>query len=607
MGARAWSLLLLVVGAGCKGEPPDSTPDEPDFSCDAMPDEHCDHPIDRILIPKLRALDVPIRDATSEELCRRMAIDLLGRGPTPAEVTACASQDPGAMFDAFTAKPDYLREMRRTWGELFKYDNSNVWGEEIKDLDHRVQQVYAGEVDYAEFATQVAMHPALEALHPDDSWTTYVWNLFLGRPARQDEIDSMRPFTAAWVARAECDGAVWWNFYKIGLSEGMSEAAATQRGNEACYNVAKVEWGFNACRCQPGFFSAGCVSDALGKRVEVPAALCANPNDFNDPANFYRTTTRTPGTSTLCPDNVTNRSECGDKILDYTAQYTFLPFYAWNPPPATIENAIRSVGDALVARGDFWETGADRELRKLLGWWQATFRHPDSDLPAVRTVLADELKRTGSLKAVQRLIATSLLYAQPAAAPEVEKVADMAPWVAGPTKLLAGEAWLSTAATGVGETAGRCDFRWVSTGYFAPHWSDPRDVDPSTGTLDASPFYNGYSIGSIVKLAGCNSDSRRPEVSNIGLTFNQADLARTLCAYGRGVTPSGWTSDYAAEATHLIKNLWHRAPVAGEAEKMAIEMTGCVSAGMTTGCKDADAAARWMCQRIIDSAEFATY
>jgi len=222
-------------------------------------------------------------------------------------------------------------------------------------------------------------------------------------------------------------------------------------------------------------------------------------------------------------------------------------------------------------------------------------------------VLADELKRTGSLKDVQRLIATSLLYAQPAAAPEVENVDDMAPWVAGPTKLLAGEAWLSTAAAGVGETAGRCDFRWVSTGYFAPHWSDPRDVDPSTGTLDATPFYNGYSIGSIVKLAGCNSDAKRPEVSNIGLTFNQADLARTLCAYGRGVTPAGWTSDFAAEATHLIKNLWHRAPVAGEAEKMATEMIGCVSAGMTTGCKDADAAARWMCQRIIDSAEFATY
>jgi hypothetical protein len=568
-----------------------------------MPDPHCDHPIDRILIPKLRELGVPIRDASGEEMCRRMAIDLLGRGPTQSELATCRGQTPGDMFDTFTALPEYLREQRRAWGELFKYDNANVRPEEILELDRLVGETYAGNLDYAEFATQSAVHPALYALHPDDSWITYVWNLWLGRPARNDEIDGMHPMTFPWAARAVCNGAIWFNFYKMALDQGMTEVQATTQGDQTCYNVAKIEWGYNLCNCTPGFFSDGCVSDVLGKRVGI-SAVCPNPSNYGDPANFMRASARTPGNGT-CPDG-SSRAECNDRLIDYTTQYTFLPFNEWAPPSQQLTTELRSFGDALIARGDFWETAADREARRLLGWWQATFRHPDSDLPEIRTVLADELKQTGSLRTVQRRIATSLLYAQPAAAPEVDGVETMPPWVAGPTKLLAGESWLVTAAAGVGESAGTCDFRAVSTGYYTPYFTDARLLEPYTGTLDAIT-YNGYSINSIVKLAGCNSDAKRPEVSNIGLTFNQADISRTLCAYGQGVTPAGFSGDFNAAAVHLVNNLWHRSPNPGEAEAMATDMTACVAAGGTTGCADAEAAARWMCQRMIDSAEFATY
>jgi hypothetical protein len=131
-----------------------------------------------------------------------------------------------------------------------------------------------------------------------------------------------------------------------------------------------------------------------------------------------------------------------------------------------LTNARR--GQAL-GRADFWETAADRELHKLLGWWQATFKHPESDIPAVRTVLAAELQQSGSLRAVQRRIVTSVLYGQPASAPDVAEVEQMPPWIAGPTKLLTGEAWLATAAMAVGETAGTCDFRAVSGRGYAPN------------------------------------------------------------------------------------------------------------------------------------------
>jgi hypothetical protein len=80
-GIVAIAVVLLVA---CNGG--DDAPPDPDLSCDAIPDPHCDHPIDRIVIPKLRALDLGPRDGTADEVCRRMAIDLLGRAPSAGEL-----------------------------------------------------------------------------------------------------------------------------------------------------------------------------------------------------------------------------------------------------------------------------------------------------------------------------------------------------------------------------------------------------------------------------------------------------------------------------------------------------------------------------------------
>lgn len=595
MGTRwVWPVCALLLGA-CGS---DKDPPAPGLSCEADPDPHCAHPIDHVLVPRLRELGVPIRDATAEELCRRMAIDLLGRGPTTDEMTECTGKTAGDIFDAFTAKPEYLREQRRQWGELYKYEIVNTVPEELVHLDGLVGRLYADEIGYAEYAAEAVMHPVIEHLHPADSWTTYVWNIYLGRSARQDEIDGMRPFTLAWGVRGYCSGMVWWNHYQGALQQGLDEAAATAEGNRVCRDVPKLEWGFNLCSCRPGFFSDGCSSDTLGEHVEISPA-CADPNNYLTPSNFFRVSERSPGNH-LCPDG-SARFECNDRLMDVANQPT-LPFEPWQGPSLELQDQIRGVGAALAARGDFWETGADREIHKLTGWWQSTFRHPDSDLPEVRTILADELKSSGSVRAVQRRIMTSLLYTQPGEAPQVDGVEQMPPWVAGPTKLLAGEGWLVTAANAVGESASTCDFRAVSIGYYAQQFMDPTLMEQYTGTLDALMF-PGYSINSIVRLSGCNSDAKRPEVSNIGLTFNQADIARTLCAYGGGLPTS---QPFPTAATSLIRQIWHRAPAAGEAEGMAADMSACVAAG-GTACEDEDAAVRWMCQRMIDSAEFATY
>src|SRR5688572_10279163 len=152
-------LLVLLLAAGCGGDDR-KEPGDPDYSCEAQPDPHCDHPIDRILIPRLRELGTGPRDASADEVCRRMAIDLIGRAPNAQERAACRTQSFDQMADTFLGRPEFVRTQRRAWGELAKYESLIVWGADIADLDGLVGKLYRGNVDYAEFVKQFVVHPA---------------------------------------------------------------------------------------------------------------------------------------------------------------------------------------------------------------------------------------------------------------------------------------------------------------------------------------------------------------------------------------------------------------------------------------------------------------
>lgn len=596
--------LVAVVACGGDSVPPG----EPDFSCDSDPDPHCDHPIDRLVIPRLRELGSGPRDATPDEVCRRMAIDLIGRAPNDAERATCRTQTIAQMADTFLASPELARTQRRAWGELAKYESLLVWSPDLVDLDLLVGRMYSGEVDYPEFVRQYVVHPAFYALHPDDSWTANVFQIFLGRPARQDEIDAARPLTQLWTARAYCGREVFWNFYSSAIGNGANETDAVELGNRLCYDGAKVEWGVNLCRCQPDLLDAGCFSDVFGELVRIEP-LCIAPVE-RDPSNFRRLAVRTPtDEDDLCPDDVTHRAECQDRGRGQV-QYTFEAFDEREELPADGHAELRKIGDALLARADLWETVADRELRKLLGWWQATFKHPDSDLPEVRALLADRLRAGMTVREMIKLIVTSQLYVQPVAAPDLLDALVLPPWAAGPAKLLSGESWLASAAIVVGETSGTCDFRWGQGGDYEPHWADPRLVENTRGSFELLvppvPPY-GYTIRAIQRLGGCTGDSRRAEVSNVGLAFSQSAIARELCAVGRGVVPANWNGELDDAASYLIERAWNRPATAAELVPLVDEMQACISAGSNIGCANATVAARWLCRRLIDSVEFSTY
>ena len=594
-----------LAALGCGGDDGPTIKD-PDYSCEAKPDPHCAHPIDRLVIPRLRELGTEPRDASADEVCRRMAIDLLGRAPNDQERAACRTQTFDQMADAFLGRPEFVRTQRRAWGELGKYESLIVWGADLADLDALVGKLYRGQLAYADFVRQYVVHPAFYGLHPDDSWTANLFSIFIGRPARQDEIDAARPLTQLWTARAYSGREVFWNFYKMSLANGAGEAQATTFGDQLAYNGAKVEWGVNTCRCTPSLLDIGCFTEVFGEFVNITPYCVGDPRD---PVNNLRLAPRTPtDEDDLCPDDVTHRPECRDRGRGQ-AQYTFVAFNEWAEAPPAVHDELRKIGDVIVGREDVWEAAVDRELRKLLGWWQATFKHPDSDIPEVRALLAKQMRDGAGVRDVIKLIVTSQLYVQPTAAPtepmtvELEKAP---PWVAGPAKLLAGESWLQSAAIAVGETGGSCDFRWGQASDYSPEWTDPRLVQAQPGSLAAlvPPVPpHGYAVSSIQRLGGCTGDAKHAEISNVGLAFSEAAIAREICAVAPGAAPAG---SLAEKATTLIERIWSRAPRTGEVDAFVAEMQQCITAG-ASGCANDAVAARWLCRRLMDSAEFSTY
>lgn len=609
-------LVGLVVLASCGN---DRAPkDEVGLSCDEAPDPHCAHPIDRVLVPKLRALGLQPRDASKEEVCRRMAIDLLGRAPTAEERAQCEARTFADTARAFIANDDFVRTQRRHWSELLQYESITVWGKDLVALDALVGDLYRETITYPDFVRHAVVHPALYGLHPGDSWTSIVFNVFIGRPARQDELDGARALLAPWVQTTFAGGDAFWGFYSYFRDRRhWSEQDATEAARINSYNGQRVETLSNLCLCRPSLLSVGCISDVLGSTVRLEP-ICVDATNVLSPANVFRHSSRTPSTDDLCGDNVTRRPECADRARLENPQTTPPTKYTFGPytqPFVEMTPAMRAewqkIGDAIALRDDMWEAAVDRELRKLLGWWQATFKHPESDIPAVRAVLAQLLEDGASIDDIIELIVTSQLYVQPRAVADLDASA-LPPWAAGPSKLLSGESWWASAVAAVGETPGTCDFRFGQSNRYEPQWVDVRDVEMTYGSIEqryagATTSEWGVAVGSIQRLGGCTGDSKRPEISNVGLAFSQAAIARELCAVASSMTPPGWAGDLAAAASHLIDRVWGRAPIAGEVAELVTEMQACIDAGATTGCADAQTAARWLCTRMIDSVEFSTY
>ncbi len=567
--------------------------------CNAEPDPHCNNLVNRVLVPMLRGSSIPIRDESHAELCRRMALDLIGRTPTVEETAQCERESPDQMADRFMASPEYVRQQRRAWGERF-YNLDEQWYHYAVEVDDLVEQLYREYIPYAEFMTRLLVHPGFFATFRGDDWSSNVVRYALGRNARADEIAALRPLARVWNNRRFCDGTIWWN-YRTRMN-GSNESADGSCGRD--------EFAVNFCRCRDGRGNSTCRTDAFGGEIDFGAEGCADPQHGSAEANLLRVTDVGAGRGPVCP-GAPFYNQCQDRA--YGDDGPAAQLRRLNGISSAQRDRLYSLGRVLGARPDFWESAVDRELRRFLDWWQAGLRKPDFDIPAVRSALADELRRTGSLRQIQRLIVTSVLYTQPGdllAPGETAPVPAPPVWSSGPTRIMTAERWLdSVFYVTFGETAGVCDFRFVTDNY------DYRMLinrslamqDPTTNRFTED--YRDWTLS----LSGCSSAQGRALHSTLAIVSAQHEIAQRLCAAGpevlaRDAPDTTTPENYGAAVTRLYQRALGREPSVEERTAAVTDMTACNTEGGELGCgTSGHAAIRWFCARLLDSAEFAVY
>jgi len=103
----------------------------------------------------------------------------------------------------------------------------------------------------------------------------------------------------------------------------------------------------------------------------------------------------------------------------------------------------------------------------------------------------------------------------------------------------------------------------------------------------------------------------------MGLAQAERELAAKVCGAARGVYLGKGKETNEQIARRLASRGFSRPVADAEAKELAADMDACVAAGEKKpvrgqkkdrpGCTNQEAAARWMCTRIVTSAEFGTY
>lgn len=625
---RSVALVLILALTACGGGS-----DDPPTTC-AEGAGLCAGPLGPLLGTRLEAAGYTLALADGRELCRRMTLDLAGRLPTVQELQTCDGESPGQMASRLMASAEYEAHQRRTWAHRLGYDTgTTVWWQN-EDLDRHVGRMVRGELGYGEFASLALTHPAFFVpAKIQGDYETRAFETFLGRPARADEIRALRPLVGATLeVRQVCDGRVAELQYQECLAEMEEEGEGSEPCMRWCYGEPH-EGVANQCGCpvleeaeelgQPVF---GCAGAAFGTPIDLGAIDC----EIEEEADiFVALTARTAGDRNVCEDL---DDECWDLALHFDDDdgESFRRALPLKPAPEHVQTRLTLLGEALTSRDDFWEAAVDRELAALLGWWQTSFRQPDTDLPEVRAALTAELRRTGSLRRVRELIVTSLLYTMPAAGLSGVNADDHPAWSAGPSKFLAGERWLDAVQGALGDRLwGACDLRFLSVepwyGYEESILSGV--VEEGDATFPIGDLYEAleedeeafdafeeflYDRSAYHVLAGEMGGCRpapAPTVANLAVVSAQTRAATTLCALSRGVGPADADDDIGPETLQRIadfqaERLLSARPGGPEAAVLREGMQACAAAGE---CTDGRTAARWSCVRVLDSTAFAIY
>lgn len=198
---RRFCLLTLagLMACGSPDRPPDDPEPQPTTEVKVCDELAFDNVVDGALCPRVQGKGLQPRYADAPAVCRRMAVDLLGRTPTWLEVEShCIGKSPGEMVDYFMSRPEYVKRNQRRWADLFQYNDGFSHYTRITALDEIVGQLYSGEIDYARFGELTLTHPGYTGRHFGEARVAVAFRVFLGRDAHPVERADMVGLWTIW-------------------------------------------------------------------------------------------------------------------------------------------------------------------------------------------------------------------------------------------------------------------------------------------------------------------------------------------------------------------------------------------------------------------------
>jgi hypothetical protein len=508
MAPRGEVLVLAFVFAACGA---DHRPPSEETSTPPPPS---DNPIDVAIWPRLVAsklTDLP--RASTDELCRRIAIDLTGVTPDESERAAmCAGKDAEAMVRAFMGTPRFRAVERRFWIRRLGADPTALMADHIVDADRFLDAAATGALGYDDLVTALLAHPIMtvnrSVAADDDPAPTIdrVFRTFLGRTPSATELAEFANLLRPWTRRHE-------DRYDKGYGYYVYLAALDPR----------------ACR-DPVLGAAACTALLFGTQTTVDPPLAP-----------------------LVPPGY---SQTSDALYYYELVHG-------NVPPA-IQTQLEKPGRLLVTRDELWTEAADFALARWLGWWRSSANEPETVLPEVRQALATWFREQPQhdLRELYVTVMTSLLYTTSA---DMDDALDRPPWATGPTKALEPEQLLDSVARALGRNLGGCDPHTdekIGINWFWPH----RLREPVTTSFDYRETAQ--------QLGGCLGAVAAPRTPGLPALLTHIDLARQLCA--NPVLPASVTT-MTEVGDHLYARFLARAPTIDEQIALAAAATACTA------------------------------
>lgn len=146
-------------------------------------------------------------EASTEELCQRMAVDLLGHNLSAAQLgNECTGRTAEQIAAAFQARPEYLVVSERHWRDRLQIDDVSSDWRYNKALFDRVDALHRGTLRYDAFVPEVLAHPAfvLGDVQAEDR-VRRAFKAFFRREASDVEAADLAALYRPWVPVQEID------------------------------------------------------------------------------------------------------------------------------------------------------------------------------------------------------------------------------------------------------------------------------------------------------------------------------------------------------------------------------------------------------------------